>query len=159
MKNLILLATTSMVLFALSSCQKDKAVVPSNPTAVNRAANTTKTRPVTVIGAGQHRIFYDHGGTAFGCAYIGGNCLDDIVIIAPKVSQLMSLIVGEGDYAGFISRNMEDLSADIPGDYLQGVVDQEYTLSIKSNDETKMDYMIFQDDDKEIVLVIPFQNK
>lgn len=159
MKNVILFAATLIGLIAVSSCQKDKAVNnPTNANTVSRASNTAQMKPILVFGPDRYRIYYDHGGTAFGCVYVGGNCLDDIVIVAPTVRQLMNLIVGNGDYSGYIKSNMENLSAYIPGEYLQGVVDAKYTLSVRDDQESEMQYLKFEDG-QGIALVIPVSKK
>jgi hypothetical protein len=152
MKSVILLAATLIGFIAISSCQKDTAVnSPNTSTAINRTANTTKAKPILIFGPDRYRIYVQADAS---CVYTGGNCLDDIVIVAPKVRQLMSTIMDGGDYSGFIRSNMEDLSADIPGDYLQGVVDAKYTLAIDNNTNTGMQYLKFMTG-KDFVLVIP----
>jgi hypothetical protein len=153
MKNVILLAATLIGFIALSSCQKDKAVnSPNANTTVNRAANTAEKKPIIIFGPDRYRIWVVNTAE---CVFTGGNCLDDVIIISKSVSSLMSIIGHGGNYRDFISSNMEDLSADIPDDYLQEVVNGKYTLSIRSNQETNKDYLLF-DNDEETVLVIPF---
>ncbi|KAA5533487.1 hypothetical protein F0919_13175 [Taibaiella lutea] len=154
MKSVILLGTALIGFIAISSCQKDKAVnAPNTSTAINRTANTTKMKPILIFGPDRYRIYVQADAS---CVYTGGNCLDDIVIVAPKVKQLMNTIMDGGDYSAFIRTNMEDLSADIPGDYLQGVVDSKYTLAIDNNQSTGMQYLKFMDS-KDFVLVIPIK--
>lgn len=159
MKSVILFTATLAGFVALSSCQKDKAAnSPSNTTSAGRSVNTAKMKPVLVFGPDRYRVYYDHGGSAIGCVYTGGNCLDDIIIVAPKVRQLMDLIIGSGDYSGYIKSNMEDLSADIPGEYLQAVLDAKYTLSVRTDKDVSMQYLKFEDA-QGIALVIPVSNK
>jgi len=159
MKSAILFTAALAGLVAVSSCQKDKAVnTPNNTTSTSRSVNAAKMKPVIVFGPDRYRVFYDHGGSAIGCVYTGGNCLDDIIIVAPRVRQLMSLIVGGGDYSSYIKSNLEDLSADLPGEYLQGVIDAKFTLSVGTNTETQMQYLKFNDG-QNIALVIPVSSK
>lgn len=159
MKNVILFAAAFIGLIAVSSCQKDKSVnSPTNANTVSRASNTAQMKPILVFGPDKYRIYYDYGGTAFGCVYVGGNCLDEIVVVVPKVRQLMSAVVGGDDYVGYIRTNMEDLSACIPGEYLQGVVNATYTLSVRDDQQSDMQYLKFEDS-KGIALVIPVSKK
>lgn len=154
MRKILLLAAALTTLFAASSCQKDKAAnAPSDAMSSARIANTAKAKPIIIFGPDKYRI-YDHPSAE--CYFTGGNCLDDIVIVAPRVSQLMSTIRDGGNYPIFVRQNMEELSASLPEDYLQGVIASKYTLAIDDNLTTKMQYLKFMSG-SDIALVIPIK--
>lgn len=67
---------TALCAIALASCQQ-KEVAPT------QEAKTSVTRKDK---SGGTRIYYDNGGTDYGCGCrdCGGNCLDDVILSAPK---------------------------------------------------------------------------
>ncbi|TAE18056.1 MAG: hypothetical protein EAZ95_05280 [Bacteroidetes bacterium] len=71
MKKVIL---TAICAVALASCQQQKEVAPT------QEAKTSVTRK----DKSDLRVWYDRGGSDYGCSGTGGNCLDDVILSAPK---------------------------------------------------------------------------
>lgn len=147
MKKMFLSAIVMTGIF--SACTK-KDVVPTS------SASTSTTKPQAMMSS--LRVYYDNGGVGpfavYGCSGVGGNCLNDVVI-RPRVNQLFNLVYSGGNYNGYIRANKEDLALDIPESYLDGVVNNMYTLAIRGEQGQGTQYLKFVDAKGEVAMVLP----
>ena len=164
MKNLFLTSISLILLTGLffTSCQKGD--LASESIKDKSEADIISAKPP---GYGVHRYYYDNGnptGTSpkdFGCKEPAKDCLDDITVKGIPADLTEDLFDQSGSSTSemreFVRLNLEALSEIIDGEYLEGVVEQKFTLRTRGNFSAgKKGFIIISKGD-DIVSVQPVQ--
>lgn len=128
-------------------CQKEEVQPTEN--------SVSSDRPTSFVekANGNLEVWYDNGGTDYGCKDSGGNCHPEVVVHGSMAVLINTLgdLGDAGDITGLIgavSDNLTELSTLVDVDLLDQVVDETISLSIRgrvNGNETA--YLLFSDDD------------
>ena len=158
MKNLFLTSISLILLTGLffTSCQKGD--LASESIKDKSEADIISAKPP---GYGVHRHFYDNGGNNYGCKEPAKDCLDDITVKGIPADLTEDLFDQSGSSTSemreFVRLNLEALSEIIDREYLEGVIEQKFTLRTRGNFSAgKKGFIIISKGD-DIVSVQPVQ--
>lgn len=158
MKNLFLTSISLILLTGLffTSCQKGD--LASESIKDKSEADIISAKPP---GYGVHRHFYDNGDDDYGCRKPAKECLDDITVKGIPADLTEDLFDQSGSSTSemreFVRLNLEALSEIIDREYLEGVIEQKFTLRTRGNFSAgKKGFIIISKGD-DIVSVQPVQ--
>lgn len=138
MKNVIIVAIFAI---ALASCQKEQ--ITPNKILSNRN-ETLSTKKLV----GNLRIYYDNGGSDYGCKGSGGNCLPDVVItseIMANFNDIFDVLHSNNATAirSVFNNQKEFLEEYIDTNILQLAINGEYNVKAKGDNPDQTRYIIF----------------
>jgi hypothetical protein len=145
---LLVIAITTLIIGCKKSSQAP--VNSSASTETNVAVETDNSANKWVASTGL-RVYYDNGGTDYGCNSSGGNCLDDVIVTPTFVAFIDVIENGSASQvATFVSNNYSTLDDVIPTDVLDDVLDTDDTVTTHGTLNTFGEgtiYIIFNDID------------
>ena len=126
----------ALLLFIISSCQKENISKTTPSSKVSKDLNSVKSEYNT-------RIWYDNGGTDYGCSLAGGDCLDD-VIVTPWFGNLVTNFASSSNQADYATAKYAGLSLEIDESLLDGVIAGDLSVSMRGSiTSTRIGYLIF----------------
>ena len=148
--------TLAILAIIFASCHKDQ-LDPTTPTCtdVTSASGTAK----RLIGS-TYRVYYDNGGTDYGCKGTGGNCLDDVVVtpnISARFKNIIAVLHSDNPKAitNVLVNHKEFLEQYIDKDILMSAIDGSSSIQVKGTLQDGNVFLIFISAKGEIQAVYP----
>lgn len=151
MKKILISFSVLTALLGVFSCQTDESASSESTT------NHAKMYDM--------RIYYDFGGTDYGCSGSGGNCLDDVEIecyISEDLIEDVPIYVPVElpkppiSFKDHVRANRDIFVQYFKPELIDGILNDEVRIAKRGSCEAGKIYVIFGDNDSKIISVQPF---